>query len=33
MRRKGFDPGDMPPGVFVELWKALRLDAVQPGNS
>ncbi len=27
MRKRGFDPGDMPPGVFVELWKAFRLDA------
>jgi RNA polymerase sigma factor (sigma-70 family) len=26
MRRKGFSPQDMPPGTFVELWKACQLD-------
>ena len=30
MRRRGFQPGDMPPGTFVELWESCRLDEVQP---
>jgi DNA-directed RNA polymerase specialized sigma24 family protein len=27
MRRKGFEPGDMPPGAFPVLWKAFGFDA------
>ena len=25
MSRKGHEPGDIPPGTFVELWRAFRL--------
>jgi RNA polymerase sigma factor (sigma-70 family) len=27
MRRLGFEPQDMPPGTFVELWEAFRLES------
>lgn len=26
MHRKGYEPHDMPPGTFVELWRAFRLE-------
>jgi RNA polymerase sigma factor (sigma-70 family) len=26
MRRKGYEARDMPPGTFLELWKAFRLE-------
>jgi len=26
MDRKGFQPRDIPPGVFVELWRAFRVE-------
>jgi RNA polymerase sigma factor (sigma-70 family) len=28
MGRKGFQPKDMPPGTFTELWHAFRLNGV-----
>ena len=27
MRRRGFEPHEMPVGTFVELWRALRKEA------
>lgn len=29
MGRKGYDPGDMPPGTFAELWQVCDLSEVQ----
>jgi len=29
MKRKGYEPGDMPPGTFVELWETCQLDDFQ----
>jgi DNA-directed RNA polymerase specialized sigma24 family protein len=29
MRRQGFEPGDMPSGTFVELWKAFRRERLR----
>jgi RNA polymerase sigma factor (sigma-70 family) len=28
MQRKNYQPNDMPPGTFTELWKELRLNSV-----
>jgi DNA-directed RNA polymerase specialized sigma24 family protein len=28
VRRSGFDPHEMPPGTFIELWKTFRLKGV-----
>lgn len=29
MSTKGFEPGDMPPGTFIELWMSCGLDEAQ----
>lgn len=29
MRRKGYEPADMPPGTFVELWRICGFDEAQ----
>ena len=28
MNRRGYEPRDMPPGTFVELWKSFRPETV-----
>jgi DNA-directed RNA polymerase specialized sigma24 family protein len=29
MRRKGYEPSDMPPGSFAEAWRACHLDQLE----
>jgi DNA-directed RNA polymerase specialized sigma24 family protein len=29
MSQKGHDPSEIPPGTFIELWKAFRLEEVR----